>query len=102
MIGGYFGAVVELHQLHDQGAGFVSSQLPKLVRSNHDAFRPVDVSVGPDGAIYLADWYNPIIGHYQASYADPRRDKRSLLIRLPCKLPVKNWSRYGSGQLSPR
>jgi len=75
VIGGYFGAVVELHQLHDQGAGFVSSQLPKLVRSNHDAFRPVDVSVGPDGAIYLADWYNPIIGHYQASYADPRRDK---------------------------
>jgi hypothetical protein len=31
--------------------------------------------VGPDGAIYVCDWYNPIIGHYQASYRDPKRDK---------------------------
>ena len=75
LIGGYFGAVVELHKLHDEGSGFRSTQLPKLMRSSNDAFRPVDVSVGPDGAIFLADWYNPIIGHYQTSYADPRRDK---------------------------
>jgi putative membrane-bound dehydrogenase-like protein len=75
LIGGYFGAVVELHRLHDEGSGFKSTQLPKLVKSSNAAFRPVDVSVGPDGALYLADWFNPIIGHYQASYADPRRDK---------------------------
>jgi putative heme-binding domain-containing protein len=31
--------------------------------------------VGPDGAIYLADWFNPIIGHYQASLRHPDRDK---------------------------
>lgn len=75
LIGGYFGSVVELHRFEDAGAGFKSTQLPKLLKSSSNAFRPVDVSVGPDGAIYLADWYNPIIGHYQASYADPKRDK---------------------------
>ncbi len=75
VIGGYFGAVVELHKFHDHGAGFKTTQLPKLLKASNNAFRPVDVGVGPDGAIYLADWYNPIIGHYQASYADPRRDK---------------------------
>ncbi|HAV60807.1 MAG TPA: hypothetical protein DCY13_00385, partial [Verrucomicrobiales bacterium] len=75
LIGGYFGSVIELHRLHDAGSGFRSEQLPKLMRSSNNAFRPVDVSVGPDGALYLADWYNPVIGHYQASYADPRRDK---------------------------
>ena len=75
LIGGYFGSVVELHELHDDGAGYRSTQMPKLMRSSNNAFRPVDVSVGPDGAMYLADWYNPVIGHYQASYADPRRDK---------------------------
>jgi putative membrane-bound dehydrogenase-like protein len=75
LIGGYFGAVVELHRFEDAGSGFKTSQLPKLMISSNNAFRPVDVSVGPDGALYLADWYNPIIGHYQASYADPRRDK---------------------------
>ena len=30
----------------------------------------------PDGAIYVADWYNPIIGHYQASLRHPDRDKK--------------------------
>lgn len=25
--------------------------------------------------MYLADWYNPVIGHYQVSYIDPQRDK---------------------------
>ena len=43
--------------------------------SSDSSFRPVDVSMGPDGAMYLADWYNRVIGHYQASYADPQRDK---------------------------
>ncbi len=75
VIGGYFGAVVELHRFQDDGSGFRTTQLPKLIRSSSTSFRPVDVSVGPDGAIYLADWFNPVIGHYQASYADPRRDK---------------------------
>jgi mono/diheme cytochrome c family protein len=75
LIGGYFGAVVELHRFEDAGAGFKTTQLPRLVKSSNAAFRPVDVGVGPDGAMYAADWFNPIIGHYQASYADPRRDK---------------------------
>jgi putative heme-binding domain-containing protein len=35
----------------------------------------VDVKLGPDGALYICDWYNPIIGHYQASFRHPDRDK---------------------------
>lgn len=75
VIAGFMGGVVELHRLIDDGAGYRSEQLPKLLKSSSDAFRPVDVNVGPDGAIYVCDFYNPIIGHYQASYRDPKRDK---------------------------
>ncbi len=92
LIAGYFGAVVELHTFGDEGAGFKSTQLPKLLRSSDPSFRPVDVSVGPDGAMYVADWFNPIIGHYQASYADPKRDKthgRIWRISAKGRAPVK-------------
>jgi hypothetical protein len=75
VIAGYFGNVLEFHRFIDDASGFKTEQLPKLLRSSSTAFRPVDVSVGPDGAIYVADWFNPVIGHYQASYADPRRDR---------------------------
>ena len=40
-------------------------------------FRPVDLQVGPDGAIYVADFYNRIIGHYEVALTHPGRDRRS-------------------------
>src|SRR5205823_2373728 len=56
------------------GAGYVARQQADLISSNHPAFRPVDVKMGPDGAIYIADWYNPIIQHGEVDFRDPRRD----------------------------
>jgi len=58
----------------DDGAGFSSREQPELIRTKHSAFRPIDVKMGPDGAIYIADWYNPIIQHGEVDFRDPRRD----------------------------
>ncbi len=58
----------------EDGAGFTSREQVELIKSNHVAFRPIDVKMGPDGAIYIADWYNPIIQHGEVDFRDPRRD----------------------------
>jgi putative heme-binding domain-containing protein len=58
----------------EDGAGYASREMPELIKSNHPAFRPIDIKMGPDGAIYIADWYNPIIQHGEVDFRDPRRD----------------------------
>jgi len=60
--------------LSDDGSGFAARQQEDLLKTKHVAFRPVDVKMGPDGAIYIADWYNPIIQHGEVDFRDPRRD----------------------------
>lgn len=60
--------------LREDGSGYSSKQVEDLVTTNHGAFRPVDVRQGSDGAIYLADWYNPIIQHGEVDFRDERRD----------------------------
>lgn len=61
--------------LSDAASGYRSQQLPDLMSSTHGSFRPVDVNIGPDGAIYLADWFNPIIQHGEVDFRDERRDQ---------------------------
>jgi glucose/arabinose dehydrogenase/HEAT repeat protein len=58
----------------DDGAGFSSREQPELIKTSHSAFRPIDIKMGPDGAVYIADWYNPIIQHGEVDFRDPRRD----------------------------
>jgi putative heme-binding domain-containing protein len=58
----------------EDGSGFASREQPELIKTTHVAFRPIDIKMGPDGAIYIADWYNPIIQHGEVDFRDPRRD----------------------------
>jgi putative heme-binding domain-containing protein len=73
--GGFLNNAVYWFQILEDGSGFRVKDLPALIVSSSPVFRAIDVRVGPDGAIYIADWYNPIIGHYQASFRHPDRDK---------------------------
>lgn len=38
-------------------------------------FHPVDLQLGPDGALYVCDFYNSIIGHYEVDLHHPKRDR---------------------------
>ncbi|MDP4624810.1 MAG: HEAT repeat domain-containing protein [Akkermansiaceae bacterium] len=62
------------YEFIEDGAGFSAKVLAPLIASKHPNFRPVDVKMGPDGAIYVADWYNSIINHANHDFRDPRRD----------------------------
>ena len=75
LIAGYFGHIIDRLGWSTDGSGHRLSNKPPLLKTPHRAFRPVDIRIGPDGAIYVADWMNPIIGHYQASFRHPDRDK---------------------------
>ncbi len=65
---------VNRFQLTPSGSSYTAKQMPDVLASTHRAFRPIDVKVGPDGALYIADWYNPIIQHGEVDFRDPRRD----------------------------
>lgn len=64
------------YALSDDSSGYAAREVDTLISSREPNFRPVDVKQGPDGAMYIADWYNPIIGHMQYNFRDPRRDKK--------------------------
>ena len=56
--------------------GSVSAKhLPDLLTSEDDWFRPVNMEFGPDGSLYIADWYNKIISHNELPTTHPDRDK---------------------------
>ena len=74
LTGRFKSRAVVRYEFIDDGAGFSANVLEPLIKSKHPNFRPVDTKIGPDGAIYIADWYNSIINHAQHDFRDPRRD----------------------------
>ena len=52
-----------------------SKHLADLLTSKDKFFRPVNLEFGPDGCLYIADWYNKIISHNEISTTHPDRDK---------------------------
>jgi mono/diheme cytochrome c family protein len=65
-----------------------------MLQSNDRNFRPTDAVFGEDGALYISDWHNMIIGHMQHNIRDPNRDHlHGRILRLsavgrPLQAPV--------------
>jgi putative heme-binding domain-containing protein len=66
---------INFDKIEWHGASPVAKEQPDFLVSKDRWFRPVDIKLGPDGALYVADFYNKIIGHYEVPLTDPRRDK---------------------------
>src|SRR5262245_9905923 len=61
-------------RLEQHGSTFQTVHQPDFLSCDDPWFRPVDLKLGPDGAIYVADFYNRIIGHYEVPLTHPGRD----------------------------
>jgi putative membrane-bound dehydrogenase-like protein len=59
--------VLHWHTLEPFKSSFVSRFGGELLAANDTWFRPVDCETGPDGSLYLADWYDK-----RATHLDPR------------------------------
>lgn len=114
VIGNVMTSRINRDQLQWKGSSPVAIEMPDLMTTSDPWFRPVDTLLGLDGALYIADFYNRIIGHYEVPLDHPGRDReRGRLWRLvpkstglrPLALPTTETElieELGSGSLARR
>lgn len=61
--------------LEAHGSTYRAIEQPDFLSCDDPWFRPVDLQLAPDGSLYIADFYNRIIGHYEVPLTHPGRDR---------------------------
>jgi putative heme-binding domain-containing protein len=95
------GRVVESH-IEQDGSTFKTWDIGYPVTATDQWFRPVDIKVGPDGAIYIADWYDAQINHYR-NHQGQIDKSNGRVYRLKAKgakpIPSFNLAKLTTGEL---
>lgn len=90
--------------MHRDGPYWKLAQLPDLITCEDPFFRPVALTNGPDGCIYIVDWYNKIISHNEVPRAHPDRDKtRGRIWRVKpkaAKTEVADYTKLSTEELT--
>ena len=58
--------VVRAYPVKPAGAGYTAEIINVLKGERDQWFRPADISIAPDGSLFVADWYDPGVGGHQA------------------------------------
>ncbi len=74
-VGNVMTSRVNRDSIRHRGSSPRAIEEPDFLVSDDPWFRPVDLQVGPDGALYIADFYNKIIGHVEVPLTHPGRDR---------------------------
>jgi putative heme-binding domain-containing protein len=67
--------IINHDRITTHGSTHFGVELPDFLTCDDLWFRPVDLQLATDGSIYVADFYNCIIGHYEVPLTHPLRDK---------------------------
>lgn len=86
LIGNVMTSRINRDTLIERGSTRIAREEKDFITTTDPWFRPVDIQLGPDGAFYIADFYNRIIGHYEVPLLHPGRDReRGRLWKLTYK-----------------
>lgn len=65
-----------IRDIPDENGASLFAEMAEDLCSTEDAWhRPLALAIGPDGALYMLDWYNEILAHVEHPLDSPRRDK---------------------------
>ena len=78
---------VRSYPVTKDGAGYKAEIVPLVEGVRDQWFRPSDLSVAPDGSIYISDWYDPGVGGHQMADLNRGRIYRIAPPETPYKTP---------------
>ena len=78
------GHAVYWHNLEPSGSSFRSSHGGELLQANDTWFAPSDLTLGPDGSVYVADWYDKRTAHPDPDADWDRSNGRIYKIEAKC------------------
>ncbi|MEI9919675.1 MAG: PVC-type heme-binding CxxCH protein [Bacteroidota bacterium] len=65
--------VIRSYPVEPSGAGYKATIVNILEGQKDQWFRPADVTIAPDGSLFVADWYDPGVGGHQVGDLDRGR-----------------------------
>ena len=84
-----------------RGATFETRDVDAVLRSDDRSFRPVDIKHGPDGAVYVADWYDPQINHFLSRETVTATDD-GRIYRIRSSTTKPGWAAFDLAKKSSR
>ncbi|MCE9609196.1 MAG: HEAT repeat domain-containing protein [Chthoniobacter sp.] len=66
---------IQAIKITPDGSRFKYTLLGDFMLSSDEWFRPISIHFGPDGCLYVVDWYNKIISHNEVPRQHKDRDK---------------------------
>ncbi|WP_026969483.1 PVC-type heme-binding CxxCH protein [Algoriphagus terrigena] len=85
--------VIRMYPVETSGAGFTGEAKAILDGNTRDNwFRPSDVTVAPDGSVFVSDWYDPGVGGHAVGDLDKGRVYRLAPKGSDYKVSTPNYS----------